>query len=559
MDYKEYIVKIINDLCPGNENLEVLKPPSDDMGDFSVPTFKLKIEDIKAPNEKAEYIKNNLEYDTGVFMSVDTVGGYVNFTVNKVSLAIDVIERILDEKTEYGSTNIGNGEKLLIEHTSINPNASPHIGRARNSVIGDFLARLYKFVGYDVETHYFINDMGKQIAMLVVGVEKFADIETIDFNDMLDLYIKVNEESKTDPEIEKKSYEYLNALENGDEEVKEKFNKVTEVCLIGQKKIFSEMGVEFDVFTRESDFVFGDEVDNIIKDLEKTGKLKEDENGRYYVDLSDYNIATKEPVFVLTRQDKTSLYQLRDIAYTIMKMDVAPKHNYIVLGEDHNVYFQQLCAVLDVMGFKSPELIVYSFILLKGEKMATREGTVVLLEDLIDEIKQRLAVNYKERDIKIDDDLLNNLATACIKYNILSVSRKKNVNFDIDIATNFLGDSAIYLLYNYARINSILEKVDNKLELTELVFEHELEHSLIKDLYDFPEVINNALNTNESLGLTKYLYNLTQKFAKYYTETNILNEKDQVLKASRLMLLISIKIVLENGMQIIGIKPVKKM
>lgn len=562
INFKKCIIEMIHNAIEISINEQVVcRPPREDMGDFTVPCFNIPIAGLKNPSEKGLYIKNKLEIDTNIFQNINVVGPYLNFTINKDLLANEVINNIENEGESYGSSKIGYNKDLLIEHTSINPNASPHIGRSRNSIIGDFLVNLYKFEGFNVETNYFINDIGKQISMLLVGTEKFSNIDNIDFNGMLKIYIKINELSKTDKKVEDKVFSYLKELENGNELVKEKFKKITDICIKGQQNIFNKMNIKWDRYTYESEFVFDKKTDEIISQLNKAKRLKEDENGRLYVDLSSYNIPTKSPVLVLTREDKTSLYPLRDIAYTIEKINRNNKYNFIVLGEDQEVYMKQISAVLDILGYKSPSLISYSFVLLNGDKMATREGKVVLLEEFIEKAREKLILSFKEKGIKVEDKVISDLAASCIKYNMLNVNRKKTVNFDLESATNFQGNSAMYLLYNYVRINSILDKIkydkDNFHELYKL--QEKLEYSLLNSLYDFPEVIDRTYKSSESVLLTNYLYSVSQIFAKYYENISILSEKDDVLRESRLALLNATRIVLSNGMKLLGINPIQKL
>lgn len=559
IDYKKLITELIKEAFPNIGDFSIGIPPKAEMGDFSVGTFTLNVEGVKKPDEKAKLIKNSIDEKAGKFFSkLAVVGPYLNFYTNRQLMAESVIQDICLTKEQYGSMQEGNGDPLLIEHTSINPNASPHIGRARNSIIGDFLTRLFRFVGYKVETHYFINDIGKQISMLVVGIEHGGNINNISFSETLALYVKINEESKTNPEIEKEVFNYLNDLENGDEQTREKFKKITDICVKGQQEIFAKMGIGFDVFTHESDFVFGDTTKQILERLKEKGKLCEDENGRLYVDLSGYNIPTKSPVLVLTREDKTSLYPLRDIAYTIYKLRLNPRNNYIVLGEDQEVYMQQISAVLDILGYEAPKLISYSFVLLNGDKMATRQGKVVLLEDFLEEAKKKLRQGFLDRGSDINEDVIASLASSCVKYNMLNVHRHLNVNFNLEEATNFIGDSAVYLLYNYARISNILKKTGRPDDSLPIAFVNDLEYSIINDLYGFPEVIRNVFKVKESIILIKYLHSLTQKFARYYNEVHIHREENITLKNSRIRLIICIKTVLENGMNILGIMPIDK-
>lgn len=559
MNYKDYLTNLISGLGIEKELIEISVPPKEGMGDYCLPCFKIKIDNLNNPNEKANYILEHLTFDKNIILDAFVVGPYLNFNINKESLGKIVLEKIENLSDKYGSTNEGIGKSLLIEHTSINPNASPHIGRSRNSIIGDFLVHLYKFNGYDIDREYFVNDIGKQIAMLLIAVKKYSDINSVTFDEMLRLYIKINDEAKEDENIEKEVFKYLNELENGNDIVRNEFKSITDICVEGQKKIFDKMDIHWDTFTHESDFVFGHITKTILDKIAEKGRLKEDENGRLYVDLTGYNIPTKTPVLILTREDKTSLYPLRDIAYTMYKMNKNKDVNLIVLGEDQKVYMEQISAVMDILGYSSPKLISYSFVLLNGDKMATREGKVVLLEDFINATIDKLKNSFSERGTELTNDEYLSLASSCIKYNMLNINRGKNINFNLDDATNFTGNSAIYILYNYVRIKSILNKCDLNKNYDNLILKTKTEEQIIKKLYDFEDTVKETVKTNESVIITKYLNDLCGLFSKYYEETSILKEENNDLKNSRLLLLDAVRIIIENGTNILGIKTVDKL
>ena len=559
MNYKDYLTNLISGLGIEKELIEISVPPKEGMGDYCLPCFKIKIDNLNNPNEKANYILEHLTFDKNIILDAFVVGPYLNFNINKESLGKIVLEKIENLSDKYGSTNEGIGKSLLIEHTSINPNASPHIGRSRNSIIGDFLVHLYKFNGYDIDREYFVNDIGKQIAMLLIAVKKYSDINSVTFDEMLSLYIKINDEAKEDENIEKEVFKYLNELENGNDIVRNEFKSITDICVEGQKKIFDKMDIHWDTFTHESDFVFGHITKTILDKIAEKGRLKEDENGRLYVDLTGYNIPTKTPVLILTREDKTSLYPLRDIAYTMYKMNKNKDVNLIVLGEDQKVYMEQISAVMDILGYSSPKLISYSFVLLNGDKMATREGKVVLLEDFINATIDKLKNSFSERGTELTNDEYLSLASSCIKYNMLNINRGKNINFNLDDATNFTGNSAIYILYNYVRIKSILNKCDLNKKYDNIILKTKTEEQIIKKLYDFEDTVKETVKTNESVIITKYLNDLCGLFSKYYEETSILKEENNDLKNSRLLLLDAVRIIIENGTNILGIKTVDKL
>jgi len=553
---KTYITKKIAGLLNHSGEIKVEYPPKDEMGDYSVQCASLRNEEHNNPIEIANYIVSNFVDDMKCFREIKTMGPYVNFYLDYNTFSKKIIEQI--EKSEkYGSMNQGNNEALLIEHTSINPNAEPHIGRCRNSLIGDFMSNLYKFTGYDVERHYFINDLGKKIALLLIGIEKYG-LASDDFSSILDVYVKISKDAKENEDLEKQAFDYLELVENGNEDMIEKFKNITDKCVEGQMKIFDELNIHFDVFTHESDYVYNKYLKNILEKLDEKGKLKEDELGRYYVDLSDYDIPTKSPVLVLTRSNKTSLYPIKDIAYSMHKIDLNDKNNFIVLGEDQEVYMKQISAVLDILGYKSPELISYSYVLLDGDKMSTSNGTVVLVTDFMKAVKETLLKEFEKRNTKISKEKLQTLCNACIKFTMLNVSKKKIVNFNLESATSFTGESGMYILYSLVRINSILK--NNEMTLVdEICYKHDIENKIVKELSYFPEIINDLLKSNEPAHLTKYIFGLTQQFSRFYEQVNISNEEDVVLKSSRIRLLKSIDKVLKEALSILGIDSIDSL
>ncbi|MAG50610.1 arginine--tRNA ligase, partial [archaeon] len=380
MDFEKEIINILKKEVKGTITLET--PQNKEFGDYSFPCFSLAKEYKKNPVEIAKDLVKKLKITKSI-KEIKNIGGYVNFFVDKSSNTKNILEEILKKKDKYGMTDIGKNKKALIEHTSINPNASPHVGRARNAIIGDSITRILKFSNYKVEVHYFVNDVGKQIALLVLGCKSKTK-----FDNLLKIYIKMNKKLEKDPKLEKKVFELLQKLEKGNKKVKDKFKRTVNICIKGQTKLFSELGINYDYFDYESKYLWSKEVTKILNKLKKTKKVFVDEHKRNVLDQSKFKLAMKSPVLVLTRSDGTSLYPLRDITYNLDKIKKADK-NIVVLGEDHKLYFLQLKAALSLLKIKAPEVIHYSFILLKKGKMSTRKGNLVMLEDFMKECREK--------------------------------------------------------------------------------------------------------------------------------------------------------------------------
>ena len=334
-------------------------PPNSSLGDFAFPCFPLSPIMKMSPNEIAIQLRSKIKKKPKGFDSIESSGPYLNFFVDRKSLAKDLVHQIIEEGEDFGKTDIGKGEKVLVEHTSINPNASPHVGRTRNAIIGDSLVKILQFLNFNPEVHYYVNDVSKQIAMLVL-----ADADKLKFESMLKKYIEISGKVKKSKKLEQEVFKILNLLEKNNPEIKEKFRKITETCVKGQAKILSQIGIEYNVFDYESDYL--EQSREILSQLEKTGKLVKDDVGRLVLNQEGTSVENKmkAPFLVLTRNDGTGLYPLRDLAYTLHKMSLAKK-NLLVLGEDQKLYFEQLKEALKLLHSESPDVVHYSFVLLK--------------------------------------------------------------------------------------------------------------------------------------------------------------------------------------------------
>ena len=549
MNFKKEILRLLKDYDVKEEMLEV--PPNPEMGDFSFPCFVLAKRLKKAPNVIAGDILRKIKPNK-IIKRIESKGPYLNFFVNKNILAENTLKEIFKNK-DYGKVDIGKGKKVILEHTSINPNASPHVGRARNALIGDSVKRILEYVNFKPEVHYFVNDVGKQIAMLVYVAKK-----NITFEKLLETYVEINKKVEKNRKLEQEIFSLLHKLENGDKEVRKKFENVVKVCIDGQSKIFNELGIKYDYYDYESKYLWNDACKKILKKLEKTKKLFRDEDNRLVLDQKGYDLAMKTPVFVLTRSDGTSLYPLRDIAYNLEKLKKGK--NIVVLGEDHKLYFKQIEIALKLLKEKAPDAIHYSFILLKTGKMSTRKGEVVLLEEFMKETANKAKKEIKNRDknAKDIDKLSKIIGYGAIKYSILKVSNEKNVIFDWESALNFEGDSAPYIQYAHARISSILKKINKVNEMVDFSLYNNDENILINKLADFPKKVEDSYKNYKPHLIANYVYELANMFNEYYHKYPVLKADDDVKKA-RLLLIFSVKRVIANALYLLGIEAPEKM
>lgn len=554
--YQNAIKKILQQFYPG---LEVIfsAPPAPEFGHIALPCFAFAKVMKKSPDKIAQELKNCLSCLDFV-ERIETSHGFINFFIQKNILFRDIITEILSKKGKYGSSGSGVGKKALVEHTSINPNASPHIGRARNALIGDTIVRLLRFEGYSVKVHYFVNDIGKQIAMLLLGA---MNKENVTFRDLLGIYIDINNKVANSPELEKDVFHLLYQLENGDENVRDMFRRIVNICIEGQTAILAKLGIQYDAYDYESDYIFTNTTGRLLDEFRKTGRLEEDAEGRLVLNQSEYHLPMEAAYLVLTRNDKTSLYPLRDIAYTIDKVKTNSDINIIVLGEDQKLYFCQVSSALNLLGYKAPSPVHYSFVLLKEGKMATRKGNVVLLEDFMQEAASKAYDEIKKRRGCADEATARAIGYGAVKYTILRASNDKNVVFDWETAMSFEGDSGPYLHYNLARINSIFRTYGSPLpeEIDYSVLKNIQELDLILELANFPQTVKTALKELSPHVIVNYVYGLAKKFSVFYRYHSILNADTRELIAARLALAASVKQVILNCFELLGIEPVDEM
>ena len=561
MDIKKGISALLKkELGLKDDEILIEIPPDQKLGNYAFPCFLLSKRMKKSAAQISQELSKKIsekkkELASLMIAEARATGPYINFFLKKEGFSKGVVSAILDGGEEYGSSNTGKGKKILIEHTSINPNASPHLGRARNALIGDSIVRIMRFQGYKTDVHYFVNDVGKQIAMLVLGAEGKKRIE---FDGLLKIYVDINKRAEDDPAVEKKVFELLNKLEKGDKEVKKRFHDIVDICIKGQSRIMAEIGIKYDSFDYESGYLWNRRTEEILAKLEKTGKLSEDEESRMVLNQEEYNLPTKAPFLVLTRADKTSLYPLRDIAYTIDKLNSKAERNIVVLGEDQKLYFQQLKAALDALGYKSPEVVHYSFVLLLEGKMSTRKGNVVLLEEFMKEAVEKAEKELKKRHDKFSEKTAKAIAYAAVKYAMLKVSSEKNVNFDWDAALSFEGESGPYLLYSYARASSVLGKAGKsaaKFSENDLA---EQEFQLIEKMSKFKEAVDEAYASLKPHVIANYAYTLCQQFNEFYHSCPVLSERKEI-KERRLAIIECFRTVLKSALGMIGIEAIEKM
>jgi arginyl-tRNA synthetase len=539
-----------------------LETPPRDLGDLAFSCFSLAKIVKKSPLDIAKEISEKIVLGEHI-ERLEQKGPYINFFFNLKKLTGMTLKAVLQGKDDYGSSK-PKGIKIILEHTSANPTDKLHIGRARNPIIGDTLARVLKKAGFDVETQYYVDDMGKQAVTLAYGIEIWDSKPKDD--DSMGPYQYASKMVSEDPKMEAVRNDWLKKLERSDPGITKKVQAACEKVMSEEiTSSLSKLDVEVNRYVYESRFVLDGSVDRVISKL-KENEFCSDEDGANYIDLEPFT--KREAKFFFQRSDGTSLYATRDIAYHLWKFENCD--NVInVLGEDHKLESEQVKVGLQIMGLdKFPEVIFYSFVGLPEGKMSTRKGKVIFLDDLITEAEELALGEVKKRreDLSEEEmkDIAAKVAMGSIRYNIVRVQPEKKIIFKWEDALNFEGNSAPFIQYSHARASSILRKAD-KSDLRNLgdidygFLSNPSEIDLIKEIASFSTAIKGCARSRSPHLIAAYAFNLASTFNQFYRDCPVLAVEDNGLKRSRLALVKTSKIVLGNALFCLGISAPEKM
>ena len=548
--------------------------PSTDAADLAVPCFLMSKALKRAPKDIAEELASNIE-PSGLISDVSALNGYLNFKMDGVKLTEGTLKDVLEMKGRYGSLP-NKGVKVIVEHTSTNPTGPIHVGRARNPIIGDTLARILGMCGYDVSTEYYVNDVGKQVVILTWGVnnltkeqveKEIEDRGMQDDRDKIDhklvaYYRLANKMMEEDPAVQEEIGSMLRKFEAGDEEVISTVRKTAEIMLNGLKETLANIDVVLDTYTWESKFIADGSARKYVEELKQSKYAGVEDDGACYLELKDFGIQGKNTRFTFTRADGTALYTTRDIAYHQDKFKRADKL-IDVLGEDQKLGNKQLCCALEILGqTRKLDAMFYSFVSLPEGKMSTRKGVVVYLDDLIDEAVSRAYDEIRSRRDDMPEDRMREIAkiigVGAIRYNIVRVQPEKQLVFKWEEALSFDGNSGPFLQYSYARACSMLRKAGDFEEVVDpSLLTDPFELSLIKTISKFESVIEQAGENRRIHLLPAYGHELASAFNQFYASVPVLNSKAE--KDARLTLVKCSKIVLKNVLDCLGLGAPEEM
>ena len=569
IDFKELIAEKIYDEALGLDVAEIASmievPADESMGDYAFPCFRLAKTMRKAPQMIAADIASRIG-GCEEFADVQQVNAYVNIFVKREFVSGELLNGILGND-DFGASTAGEGKTVVVDFSSPNIAKPFHIGHIRSTVIGNAICNLYRKMGYKVVGVNHLGDYGTQFGKMIVAYRKWGSEEELEkepIKALLGYYTKFHVEAEEHPELNDEARETFVRLENGEPEEYALWEKFRELSLAEFNRVYDMLGITFDSYAGES--FYSDKMPAVIEELKEKGLLVKSE-GANIVDLDEYGLGAA----LITKSDGSSLYATRDIATAIYrKSHYDFTKNIYVVASQQNLHFKQWKKVLELMGYeweKDCIHVPFGLVSLEEGTMSTRHGRVVFLEDVLNNAVEKTLEIMREKNSEMEDleEISKQVGIGAVIFQELSNNRIKDYVFSWDKVLNFDGETGPYVQYTHARACSVLRKADVTAEdiaaLDNINTEYitsESAYSLIKLLYQIPQVISDAADKYEPSILTRHLVDVAQGFNKFYHDEHVLVDNDDERNAKLALVAASKKAICEC-LAILGIKAPERM
>ena len=512
----------------------------------------------KSPAAIAAEIHKALPEERHYVDRVEVLGPYLNFFMNDRFL-----DKVLKEALADNAWTGRMSDKVIVEHTSANPDGPLHVGHIRNSVIGDTLVRILRRAGCKVDAQYYINDMGRQEAMVVVGCDHFPLDGSKADHAVAKVYIAANKLMESEPGIRDEADSVIARYEAGDPEIIAKIQSAVKYAIGGIEQTLQRMNIGHDSYHWESEFVRRGDVEELVGLLEKTG-LTEWENGAFQLDLTSHGFEKK---MVLKRANGTSLYITRDLAYHRWKAENSDR-SVDILGADHKLVSGQLRTALRLLGVREPEVVIFEFVSLPTGSMSTRKGKFISADELLDEVEKQAYEEVKLRRPEESESFLRKVAAqvaaGAVRYDVVKVSADKATTFDWKQALDFEKLSAPFIQYSHARAASILRRGEGDAlaegcsDVRCGLLKGEYEIALLKKIAQFDMVIDRAARELKPHQLATYARELAESFNLFYRYSPVL-DAEPGLRQARMGLARAAKNALRVTLDTLGIAALETM
>lgn len=544
-------------------------PPDPAMGDIALPCFKLSKLLRRSPVQIASTLAPLLKGD--FIDRAEAVNGYLNVYLSGAYLVRTLLPKILAERDDYGSPHTGEGQTVVLDYCSPNLAKPFHIGHLGTTVIGHSLKKLHEFAGYHCIGINYVGDWGTQFGKLIVAYKKWGNRESIEqggVDALVDLYVRINnaisgneaEGIPADPALADEARAEFHKLETGDQENLALWRWLVEMSMKANEETLRQLGITFDSCKGES--FYTDKMPAQVEKLRQMGLLKVDD-GASIVDLTPYGM----PPCLILKRDGSTLYPTRDIAAAVYRKETYHFDKCIyVTSAQQILHFQQWFKVVELMGYDWYSQLVhvpYGTVSVNGAKLATRTGNVVLLRDLFAAAIEKVTEIMEEKNpaLKGRTDIAEAVGVGAVVFYYLSNNRIKDINFNMEEALSFDGNTGPYVQYTYARACSILEKagVTDSVPDGELALTDPLEKALCVALSQFEERVRMALRDYEPSYITRYILDVATAFNRFYHDCAIATADDPAVRRTRLALTLATKYVLGSAFGLVCLRRTEKI
>ncbi len=570
-EFKKQISKIVSESVAASfsgaelsakEVLELLEYPADtSMGDIALPCFKLSKVLRRSPVQIAMTLAG--AFSEGGEIKVEALNGYLNFKIDGNALANTTLKEVFSKGERYGSPECGHGKTVVLDYSSPNVAKPFHIGHLGTTVIGHSIKKLHEFAGYNCIGVNHLGDWGTQFGKLIVAYRKWGSRDEIvegGIDKLVELYVKFHAEAEYDPTLEDQARAEFTALEAGKEENRELWKWFIEISIEEYKKTYDQLNIEFDSYAGES--FYYDKCAPVVEKLKDAGLTKVDD-GATIVDLSEYNM----PPCLVLKSDGSTIYHTRDLAAALYRKETYDFSKCIyVTSAGQSLHFAQLFKVLELMGYdwaKDMVHIPYGTVSINGAKLATRTGNVILLKDLFAQAIEKVYQITGEKNPDMPEDkkqmIAEKVGVGAIVFYYLSNNRIKDINFMLEDALSYDGNTGPYVQYTYARTCSVLSKAEHiKTEGSFKVTAPE-EHELLRVISIFPERVEAALEAYEPFYVTRFILDLAAAYNRFYHNCGILTESDPEVVSTRVALTKATKAILGTAFELICMKKTEQI
>ncbi len=545
------------------DKLVIQPASSEEFGDYQT-NFALTSARFfkKAPKVFAQELISSVP-ENKVIEKLEVAGpGFINIFL-KNEFVSGVVAGSVSEKWGFSHKNLSG--VVVIDYSSPNIAKPMHVGHLRTTIIGDSIKRIMRYVGYEVIADNHLGDWGTQFGKLIVGYRMWLDKDSYEKDPVRELeriYIKFQEESEKDNVLEELARGELKKVQSGDEENLKLWKEFVTVSVAGIKKIYSRMDVDFDTWYGES--FYHSLMPEVVEELLKKEIVKEDEGALVAYFDEEENL---HPC-IIRKKDGAYLYATSDLATVKFKNDTYKMNKAVYVTDDRQqAHFRQVFSIAKKAGWDMEFAhVVFGIMSFKGVTISTRGGNTIHLSNLLDEAEKRAYDVVNEKNPELPEDEKRNIAKVvgigAVKYADLSQNRTSNIEFSWEKALNFDGNTAPYLQYSYARVQSVLRRAKEAGFLPditkEITFETGIEKQIAVAIVRFPEVVEKAADYYKPNLIAEHLFDLAQKFSTFYNSCPILKcEEDMVI--SRMNLAYITAETIKLGLSLLGIGTVERM